>query len=49
LGSIIRNDARCTREIKYRIAMAKAAFNKNSTILSYFIAFCKKRKKCGRE
>jgi hypothetical protein len=22
------NDARCTREMKYRIAMAKAAFNK---------------------
>jgi hypothetical protein len=28
LGSMITNDARCTREIKSRIAMAKAAFNK---------------------
>jgi hypothetical protein len=25
---MITNDARCTREIKSRIAMAKAAFNK---------------------
>ena len=28
LGSTITNDARCTREIKSRIAMAKAAVNK---------------------
>jgi hypothetical protein len=28
LGSLITNDARETREIKSRIAMAKAAFNK---------------------
>jgi hypothetical protein len=28
LGSMITNAARCTRDIKYRIAMAKAAFNK---------------------
>jgi hypothetical protein len=28
LCSMITNDARCTRGIKYRIAMAKAAFNK---------------------
>jgi hypothetical protein len=28
LGSMITNDARYTREIKARIAMAKAAFNK---------------------
>jgi hypothetical protein len=27
LGSMLTNDARCTREIKSRIAMAKAAFN----------------------
>jgi hypothetical protein len=27
LGSMITNDARCTREIKARIAMAKAQFN----------------------
>jgi hypothetical protein len=25
------NDARCTREIKYKIGMAKAAFNKKIT------------------
>jgi hypothetical protein len=31
LGSMITNDARCTREIKARIAMAKAAFNKKKT------------------
>jgi hypothetical protein len=28
LGSILTNDGRCTYEIKCRIAMAKAAFNK---------------------
>ena len=28
LSSMITNDARCTHEIKYRIAVAKAAFNK---------------------
>jgi hypothetical protein len=31
LGSMITNDARCTREIKSRIAMTKAAFNKKKT------------------
>jgi hypothetical protein len=30
LGSLITNYARCTREIKFRIAMAKAAFNKKT-------------------
>ena len=30
LSSTITNDARCTREIKSRIAMVKAAFNKKS-------------------
>jgi hypothetical protein len=30
LGSMITNDARCTREIKSKIAMAKAAFNKRT-------------------
>jgi hypothetical protein len=29
-GSVITNDARCTRKIKSRIAMAKAAFNKRT-------------------
>jgi len=28
LGSMIANDARCAREIKYRIFTAKAAFSK---------------------
>jgi hypothetical protein len=28
---MITNDARCTREIKSKIAMAKAAFNKKKT------------------
>jgi hypothetical protein len=32
LGSMITNDARCTREIKARIAMAKAAFNRKKTL-----------------
>jgi hypothetical protein len=31
LGSMITNDARYTREIKSRIAMAKAAFNKKES------------------
>jgi hypothetical protein len=30
LGSLVTNAARCTCEIKSRIAMAKAAFNKNT-------------------
>ena len=32
LCSIITNDARCTREIKSEIAMAKAALNKKKTL-----------------
>jgi hypothetical protein len=32
LGSTITNDARCTREIRSRIAMAKAVFNKKKTL-----------------
>jgi hypothetical protein len=31
---MIANDARCTREIKSRIAMAKAAFNKKTLFTS---------------
>jgi len=31
LGGMITNNERCTREVKYRIAMAKAAFNKKKT------------------
>ena len=34
LGTMITNDARHTSEIKYRIAMAKAAFNKKKTLFS---------------
>jgi hypothetical protein len=34
LGSIITNDARCTHEIKSRIAMAKAAFNKKKKLFT---------------
>jgi len=30
LGSMLTNEGRCTREIKSRIAMAKAAFSKDS-------------------
>jgi hypothetical protein len=30
LGSMITNDARCTREIKSRFSMARAAFNKKT-------------------
>jgi hypothetical protein len=31
VSSVITNDARCTREIKSSIAMAKAAFNRKKT------------------
>ena len=34
LGSILTNDGRCTCEIKRRIAMAKAAFNKKRTLFN---------------
>jgi hypothetical protein len=34
LGSLITNDARCTREVKARIAMAKASFNKETLFTS---------------
>jgi hypothetical protein len=34
LGSMITNDARCRREIKSRIVMAKAAFNKKKTLFT---------------
>jgi hypothetical protein len=33
---MVRNDARCIREIKSRIAMAKAAFNKKKK--TFFIS-----------
>jgi hypothetical protein len=31
---MVTNDARCTREIKARIAMPKAAFNKKKTLFT---------------
>ena len=34
LGSILTNDGRCTCEIKSRIAMVKAAFNKKKTLFT---------------
>jgi len=34
LGSILTNDGRCTCEIKSRITMAKAAFNKKKNLLT---------------
>jgi hypothetical protein len=34
LGSMLRNDGRCTCEIKSRIAMAKAAFNKKRVLFT---------------
>ena len=33
-GSILTNDGRCTCEIKCRIAMAKAAFNKKRALFT---------------
>jgi hypothetical protein len=34
LGNPITNDTRCTHEIKFRIAIAKTAFNKNTFFTS---------------
>ena len=34
LGSLLTNDGRYTREIKSRIAMAKAAFSKKNTLFT---------------
>ena len=34
LGSMLTNDGRCTCEIKCRISMAKAAFNKKKTLFT---------------
>ena len=34
LGSILTNDGRCTCEIKCRIAVAKAAFNKKRALFT---------------
>jgi hypothetical protein len=47
LGSTRTNDARCTREIKFRVAMAKAAFNKKNHFTSKLdFNFRKKLVKC---
>ena len=43
LGSIITNGKRCTREIKFRITMAKVAFNRKKTLLTRKL---KKEVKC---
>jgi hypothetical protein len=37
LGSILTIDGRCTCEIKYRIAMAKAAFNKKKALFTIIL------------
>jgi hypothetical protein len=34
LGSVVRNNAKCTRKNKSRIAMGKAAFNKKETLFT---------------
>jgi hypothetical protein len=34
LGSMVKNNARCTYEIKYRIPRAKTAFNKKRTLFA---------------
>jgi len=44
MGGLITNDARCTHEIKSRIAMAKAAFNKKTLFTIKFDLNLRKRK-----
>jgi hypothetical protein len=48
LGNTMTNDGRRTREIKYSIDMAKAAFNKKKTLFTSKWDFCltKKLVKC---
>jgi hypothetical protein len=41
---MITNDARCTREIKSRITMAKAAFNKKQTLFTSKLDFNLRKK-----
>jgi len=45
LGSTITNDARCTCEIKSKIAITKGAFNKEKTL---FMSKLNSRKKPGK-
>jgi hypothetical protein len=44
LGSVIKNDARCKRKIKSRIAMEKAAFNKKKTLFTSKLALNLRKK-----
>jgi hypothetical protein len=48
LSSILTNDGRCTCEIKRRIAMAKAAFNKKKALFTstLYLELRKKLVKC---
>ena len=48
MGSMLTNDGRCTWEIKFRIAMAKAAFNnrKNHFTSTLYLNLRKKLVKC---
>jgi hypothetical protein len=47
LGNMLTNDGRCTCEIKSRITMAKAAFNKRALFTSTFdLNLRKKLVKC---
>jgi hypothetical protein len=48
LGSLVTNYARCTSEIKSRIAMAKAAFNKKKNLFTskLDLNLSKKLEKC---
>ena len=47
LGSVLTNDGRCTCEIKSRIAMAKAAFNKKILLIFVHKTNTWKVLKCG--
>ena len=44
VGSMMTKDAKCTREIKYRIVMTKAAFNRQNTLFSNKLDLNVKRK-----
>jgi hypothetical protein len=43
VGSMITNYTRCTREMKLRIGMAKAAFNKKNIFTSKLLLSLKKK------
>jgi hypothetical protein len=43
-GRIIKNAARCTREIKYRIAMTKAAFSEKKTLFTSLLNLSLRKK-----